>query len=525
MAWVALISAVACRVDDPRSAPAPAPHLPVPTTIPSSTTPEVVDRIVGPEVVCADPGARDVAPFDRVEDGDWGLLGSAGGAWGIAAGDFDGDGRMDVLVPTGVAPRLFLGSARGLVAAGDDRFPPLFAGIYRATSTADVDGDGDLDLLYGAYGSDDWLLVNDGHGYFDARWLGPAARTMGGAFGDVDGDGDLDLAVATGTSWESPALLVNDGYGQFDPRPDLVPKGFEDGATFVLGMVDLDQDGWTDLYRANDAGPGGPGNQIAWNRGGWFEGDGGESGLDVVVCSMGLGIADVNGDRLPDLGLSDCQDLKLLESTTVGVWVDHGDVRSFGIDPASGHDVPWGVELVDLDNDEDLDSYVAYGYLSNAQWENAVDQRDGVYLQQDDGAFLEVSEAWGIDLGQSRGFVTADIDGDGWLDVVKHDWHGVPVYYRSRCGSEAWLRVELREPGPNPFAVGARIVVDPGEAELVRWITAGTTSVSSGGPPEAHFGLGGRETVRIEVTWPDGAVQLWEDLPVRRRITLIRPEL
>jgi hypothetical protein len=486
------------------------------------STPAVLEHIeMSEEIVCADPAARELAPFDVVEDGDWALRPVSNGAWGVGIADLDEDGWLDLLLTAGATPKLYLGSPTGLVDASD-RLPPEAIARYRASIPVDVDGDGDLDLFHGGRDVDDYLLINDCTAHFTARWLQVGARTMGASFGDIDWDGDLDLAVANGTSNTEPVLFLNDGAGNYEVHDELLPVDFQKGGTFVMALLDLDGDHKLDLYRANDAGPWGPSNRVAWYRDGVFVEDDGSSGLNVDICSMGLGVGDLNGDLVPDLAISDCQDMHILESTGP-VWVNTADARSFDIHPPTAHDVPWGVELVDLDNDADLDAYVAFGFLINGDWPQSTDQQDGVYLQQPDGSFLEQSAEWGILLGQSRGFMTADMNNDGWLDIIKQDWYGKPLYYRSRCGAESWLRVSLDQGGSNRFAVGSRVVVDTGSAQLARWIMAGGTSVSSGAPPEAHFGLGEVETVDIEVTWPDGTEQRWEGVPTRRQVTLHRP--
>lgn len=474
------------------------------------------------EITCPDPDAREEAPFDVVEEGDWVNRFDSNGAWGVAIAELNGDEWLDMLVTSGSKPMLFLGSPTGLLNA-TDQLPEEVNADYRASTPADIDGDGDLDLFLGGREIDDYLLVNDGSANFTARFLQDGTRTMGASFGDVDLDGDLDLAVANGANNTEPVLFLNDGMGNFTDHDELVPEDFQKGSTFVMAALDIDRDGAIDLYRVNDAGPWGPGNQVAWNRGGSFVADDGSSGLNIKICSMGLGIGDINGDLEPDFAITDCQDLHLLESTGP-VWVNYADARNLFIDPETAHNTPWGVDMVDLDNDGDLDIYVGYGFLINGNWEQERVQLDGLYLQQPDGSFVESAAQWGILPGQSRGFATADLNNDGWLDIVKQDWLGKPMYYRSRCGSERWLRVSLDQgPGHNRSAVGAQVIVESKQLTLTRWILAGGHSVSSAGPPEAHFGLRSSKTVDIRVIWPDGAEDSWVGVPTNRRITLFRP--
>lgn len=499
--------ALACTGEEPsNTAPLPGPP------------PEL-----GEPIVCADPEARLERAFDRYEGTAWADRADTAGSYGLAAGDVDGDGWTDLVVPGRGAVQLFWGGPDGYT-DGTGALPSETRTKFRVASVVDVDGDADLDLFVGSRDAWDLVVLNEGGRTFRAGFTFEGLRTMGAAWGDVDRDGDVDLAIANGADDVSPPLWLNQGDGTFTPRDDLLPPRYAAGDAFNLPLVDLDGDGWLDLYRANDT-VGGPGNLVAWNRGGWFEADDGSAGLNTDVCSMGLGVGDLNGDELPDLALSDCTDLLLhVSSAAAGVWIDHSERAGLTIDPAGLREVPWGVDLGDLDNDGALDVYVGYGFVTDNDWFMAREELDGLYVQQPDGTFSEQSEAWGItELTQSRGFVLADLDNDGWLDVLRQNLLGRPDLYLSRCGAEAWVRLELRQPGPNPFALGAKVVVDDGERRQTRWVQSGGTSEASGGPPEVLFGLGGHDgDVSIEVTWPDGVRMAWEGVPTRRIVRLPR---
>src|SRR5690606_33873904 len=107
--------------------------------------------------------------------------------------------------------------------------------------------------------------------------------------------------------------------------------------------------------------------------------------------------------------------------------------------------------------------------------------------------------------------------------LVKRDLVGPTRLYLSRCGEESWLRVRLRAPAPNTFAVGAQVRVWSGGASQVRWVHAGGTNYASGLPPEVHFGLGAHDLVdRLDITWPDGAVSNLFDLDGRQILDVRR---
>ena len=215
-------------------------------------------------------------------------------------------------------------------------------------------------------------------------------------------------------------------------------------------------------------------------------------------------------------------------SSDDGRWYDWADALGLRADANAGQTVGWGAELADLDNDGDLDAVVAYGHLEVDGWDNPVYQPDALFLQQEDGSFEDVARQWGVDdPGSGRGFVLADLNQDGWLDLIKRDLSGPDVVYLSRCGSAHWLVMSLDDPeSANRFGVGATVRISANGQEWERTVTAGGTGFGSGGPPELHFGLGDLASVdRIDVSWPDGARSVVNaNIPADRRIQLLRTE-
>jgi hypothetical protein len=221
----------------------------------------------------------------------------------------------------------------------------------------------------------------------------------------------------------------------------------------------------------------------------------------------------------------------MLVSASDGGWYD--TARAVGLVPDDGErHVAWGAELADVDNDGDLDALVAYGaeldYVNGgvapSEEPNPEDQRDALFLQIEDGTFVQVAESFGLAArANHRGFVLADLDHDGWLDLARRDLLGRAELLRARCGDAAWIGVRLAQPGPNPFGVGARVEVDAGGVTRARWISAGSTNLASAGPPEAHVGLGDVDSIdAVRVIWPDGARSEVLDLEARQWVTVER---
>lgn len=507
----------------------------------------------GPES-CANPEARLSGPFERmplpsdVEDYAW-IYGG-----GVIAGDLDGDGGIDLVAPNqDQRADVYLSTAGELFAERDDVLAAFDLSYGTGGTAVDYDGDDDLDLYITRYDQPNVLLRNDGDLVFtdvtaaagvSACDPGRCYKSLSSTWGDPDRDGDLDLVVgnygfvpmdgtlANGLDPGDPSFFYrNDGDGTFtDATAEAFPRAtmpqVHDGFTYIASFLDLDRDGWQELYFINDFGNAWP-NVLLWNDAGTLVADDGRHGLDLNMTGMGLAVGDSNHDGLPDLVTSEWARLTLLESNApLGIWLGV-ETAPLGLAPVAPQKVPWGLEYGDLDLDGREDLVVAYGYVRNdntPQWSNPREQPDSVFLRTDVG-FVDVAGPWGMDDAQvGRGFTLADLDRDGYLDVFKRDPMGPDVLYRSRCGDGSWLRIALSQPGTlNTAAVGAVVEVEVGGAVMRRWIAAGGRNFASAPPLEAHVGLGAAEAADvIRVFWPDGAVSEFHDVPARQRLRITR---
>ncbi|MCB9677782.1 MAG: CRTAC1 family protein [Alphaproteobacteria bacterium] len=457
---------------------------------------------------------------------------------GIVAEDFDGDGQHELItIRDGLAEYL---DWTGSTWVERDGLPALDLEHGFGGAVADLDADGDADLVITRWGQPNYALENDGTGAFTdatARFglAGPPGHHSGApSFADIDGDGDLDLLVAghgfvdeanPDPTQFAPAddslLYLRLADGSYLAQRDRIPDDAHARYTFLGGFTDFDRDGAPDLLMVNDFGRRYRSGQLLWNDGtGHFTPDGNRVGLDLAVAGMGLGVAELNGDGVPDVLVPYWAGYALMVSSGP-IWADFSVVSGLQPGLAANQTVGWGAMFGDLDNDGADDAIVMHGYIETAISDNDPVQPDALFHREGSGWVNATAEWDQLDVGDSRGLVVADLDGDGWLDYARPDLSGPTKVYMGRCGEASWVSVALEQAGPNPRAVGAVIEV-LGEPRQWRQVTAGGVGYGSSVPSEVHFGLGSTEIVDLQITWPDGEITTFEAVDARRRWKVVR---
>jgi hypothetical protein len=484
----------------------------------------------------------------------WHLVESGGN--GVALLDYDGDGRLDVYTVSAFDLDETNGRARiphrnALYRnRGGMKFENVAAeaGVDAAAwgygvCAGDYDGDGRLDLYVTNYGPN-LLYRNEGDGTFEeaAARAGVAAGgwSTGCAFLDADGDGDLDLYVARYVTapWEevvkperflmwrgvakvmlgpaglpgaSDLFFENQGGGTF--REATEARGLADRSeAYGFGVVatDYDGDGWTDIFVANDSNP----DCLYRNRGGrGFESVGLMAGVALngegrAQASMGMDAGDFDGDGRVDIAVTTFafDHNSLYRNLGDGSFEDVSQAR--GIAAPTLKDMSWGLAFLDADLDGDLDLYYANGHLfpqvdEHPELQESYAQKDQVFLN--DGArFRDVSATAGRGLAVrkcSRGVAVGDLDDDGDPDVVVSAMDEEPTLLENtqRSGHH-WVGVEVRQKGPNAFAIGARVTVEGADGrKQVREVRSGGGYLSQS-DLRALVGLGaGAGPVTVEV--------------------------
>ena len=428
---------------------------------------------------------------------------------GAAVGDYDNDGRPDIYVLGLNRNQLFRN-------AGEGRFEDVTAqtgleGGRWSTSAAfvDHDRDGDLDLYVANNIAVDiyapTLSFPGPECNYRATKVMCGPRGLPGArdtFYRNNGDGTFsDVTAAAG-------LLEAEPY-------------------YGLGVAigDYDNDGWPDIYVANDSTP----SYLYRNlRDGTFQDEALLSGVAVSddgmeQAGMGIDFGDYDNDGWLDVVKSNFafEYNNLYHNEGNGSFTDHSPSVA-GTGSITRPLVSWGTKFFDYDNDGWKDIVVVNGHVYPHLIENPVggeqyDQPRVLFRNRGDGKFDDVSVAAGLTEDRSsRGLAVGDLDNDGDLDLVVVNIDGAPSILRNDGGNAgSWLSVALRGTKSNRMGLGARVTVRAGDrVQMAEATTAG--SIFSASDSRVHFGLGTADTADVEIRWPSGTVQELKGVPVNR---------
>ena len=520
----------------------------------------------------ADAGARGVTTFGGRTANRY-LLETTG--TGIALIDYDGDGRLDIFqvngttldgFPKGEEPRPFL--YRNL---GGGRFDDVTTaaglrdqwGWGQGACVGDYDNDGHDDLLVTYFGQNR-LFRNTGRASFaevtTATGLTTTASRWGTgcAFLDVDRDGHLDVFVANyidldlrtaptpesgvcrykgvpvacgppGLKGGTNVLYRNRGDGTF--ADVSVASGITAAhGTYALGVstLDFDNDGWTDLYVANDSNP----SALYRNRGdGTFEDIGVGAGCAYSQdgkpqAGMGVGIGDYDRNGWMDILKTNFagDTSSLYANTGTGRCQDRTFEAGLGTNTRW---LGWGAGFVDFDNDGWLDIFLTNGHVypevRQIKGEAGYEQRKVVY-RNTGGRFEDVTMRLGPPATTpkaGRGTAFGDLDDNGTVDVVVNNVHDTPdVWLTSTAADRSWLVLRLIGTRSNRSAIGARVRVVADSISQIREVHGGGSYLSQN-DLRVHVGLGAARLVeRVEVRWPNGLEEVWTDVAVNQRLTL-----
>jgi len=489
------------------------------------------------------------------------IIESVGG--GAAFLDYDQDGYIDIYACTGTWLEGFSKSEKPAELPENHLYRNRGDGTYEdvtkkagvggpwysmGVTTGDYNNDGYPDIYLSNYGPN-VLLKNNGNGTFSdvtrrANVSGGKECSVGAAWLDYDNDGFLDLYVGNYLEFDpnykyyyapdgfpgpmaydsqQDVLYHNRGDGTFEDVTKAMGIIDLDGRAMGVGAADYDDDGFTDIYVANDHTL----NYLWHNDGGkQFVDKGTMSGTAFsqageATVSMSVDFADFNEDGLLDLFVSDDSYCSLYENSGNGLFSDKG--VSSNISMAAAQFVGWSSSFVDYDNDGDVDIFKTNGALKHLYG-----QEDQLFENEGGGKFTDVS----LKLGKyfqkelvGRGACLGDYDNDGDFDIFIVNLNDRGVFLRNNKGNQNnWLMLKLTGTTSNRDGIGARVKVTSG-GKVQTAQKKSTTGYLSQNDPRLHFGLAKNEMVdRIEIKWSSGKIQVLENIKANQILTVTEPK-
>ena len=424
-------------------------------------------------------------------------------------------------------------------------------GYPQGVAVGDYDNDGYVDVLVTSYG-DNVLYHNEGNGRFEdvtARAGVAMPRhplKASAAWLDHDNDGDLDLFVTHYFQWTFAenaddycgrpepghriycdpdvfeplpnVLFRNDGDGTFTDVSEEVGLNRHRGKGMGVAVADYDGDGRMDVFVTNDRWP-----HFLYRNGaeGTFAEVAFEAGVaanesGTMVSGMGCDFKDFDGDGWPDIFYTD------LARDYFGLFINqgkgffHDQTFPSAVGLVSTAHSGWSIKLLDVDNDGWKDVFVAGSHVvDNVELYNPssrYEEPSFLYRNNGEGKIEDLSDRVGADLqapGAWRGLAAADLDNDGTLEVAVSRLNGSAALFVKKGGADHnWILLDLEGTRSNRDGIGARVrLVLPSGRSLHEHVTT-AHGIYSASDKRVHFGLGPEASIAyIEVAWPSGIVQ------------------
>jgi hypothetical protein len=480
---------------------------------------------------------------------------------GAALFDYDNDGRPDLYLVNG-APLTGSreGARHGMLARNIDGTSfrdvtwstGLTEPLYGMGATVgDIENDGHLDLFVTAL-PENRLYRNRGDGTFQdvtaAMGFSGSGFSTAAVFLDYDRDGWQDLLVGRYVHWDpqTDTGCSYDGTRRIYCTPEVYPgqsnrlyrnlggQSFRDvteaagiyrpeGKTLGIAVLDANNDGWPDVAISNDTvrnflfinNGDGTFDEAARDRGVAY----GESGS--THGGYGISAGDINGDGLTDLAIGrfSLEMTALYRATPQGYYIDDAFQAGVGIPTLTM--LSFGTILLDLDSDGWLDLVHANGHIepriSRVHSKQTYPQPPQFFRNLGNGEFELVQSSGAASFITplvGRGLASADLDGDGDLDLVITQNGRRTRVLRNDSAPRSWIRIKLSGVASNRTGFGAVVRAVAGENVWTRSLASGGSYLSAS-EPILTIGLGETESLdRLEITWPSGKVQ-----------TVTRPEM
>jgi len=494
---------------------------------------------------------------------------------GAAFIDYDNDGWQDIFLVNGtrldgLSPnlnstnRLYHNTGNGKFTDVTEKAGLVRTGWGQSVCSGDFDNDGYTDLFVSSYGKNALYRNNRNSTFTElAEKAGVANnRTRWGsgcAFLDYDHDGLLDLFVASyidldlktaplpetgpcqykgimvacgppGLTGGSNTLYHNNGNGTFS---DVSEKSgiIKTNGTYGLGVltVDFDNDGWTDIYVANDSAPAALYHN---NKNGTFTDIGIEAGCALSIdgkpqAGMGVTAGDYNRDGWLDIFKTNFSGdtSSLYRNTGKSTFDDVTFPAGMGLNTRW---LGWGCGFIDVDNDGWTDIFLVNGHVypevEKLTTEAGYAQPKVLYRNLQNGSFADVSQKAGeavVSPNPSRGAAFGDYDNDGDVDILINSVNGPPELLRAdSLNQNNWIKIKLAGVKSNRDGIGARIKCVTEDGTQIDEVRSGGSYYSQN-DLRVHFGLGKNQRVQsLEISWPGGKVETLKNVAANQLVVV-----
>ncbi len=489
--------------------------------------------------------------------------------------DYDNDGWTDIFLVDGgslvdatangrARHRLFHNRGNGTFEDATARSGIAHSSYGMGSCAADYDNDGFIDLYVTNVGPN-VLYHNNGPSAGSGRALFTDVTANAGvgsnsfaascAFGDFDRDGFVDLFVVNYVDARpdnnvfcgdaatklrvychplnflplAAVLYHNNGNGTFTDISQKAGVGAHKGNGLGIVVGDYDDDGWPDVFVANDTTP----NFLYHNEGGGvFKDVALASGVSVASdgrprAGMGTDLADYDGDGRLDFFVTnhELETHTLFRNLGKGLFAETTTESGIGVETLPY--VGFGAQFFDADNDGDLDLAIANGHVLNNSGHfrpgSKEAQRKLLFRNDGGGRFREIGKTAGPGFAMEavgRTLVSGDIDNDGALDLLITNNGGPAELLRNAGTPNNALVFTLVGTRSNRSAVGARVTITTGATRQVREMKAGSSYLGQS-ELRIHAGLGrATRADRVDIRWPSGAKEVILDLPANERVTI-----
>ena len=437
-------------------------------------------------------------------------LSHRGWSMGIAVADYDNDGLLDLYV-TGYNGNVLYHNLGGCKFEDVTTKSGLSVGGFSTGAAwADYDRDGHVDL-------------------FVSRYIHTDVDKLGAITTNYKG---LAVEAPWGMHGESDFLFHNRGDGTFEDVSKKAGVNDPEGR-LGLGAVwgDYDNDGWPDLYVANDTEP----NYLYRNKhDGTFEdiallSGAAVSGEGKALGSMGVDFGDFDRDGRLDITVTTFayQPVELHRNVSADEFSDVTWTAKTG--QPTFRFVKWGTGFVDFDNDGLLDLFVANGHIYTAidtlPGEPAYKEPILLFRNTGKQTFEEIAGTAGLNdsaLQSRRGAAFGDLNNDGLIDAVVFNQNGPPsIFLNDTKASGHRVLFKLEGTTSNRAAIGARVTVYAGGVARIAEVRAGGSYISQN-DLRLHFGLGSETQIsKVEITWPNGKREELKDLAADAIYTIV----